>query len=862
MDYSSDSTRKEDPVRSPTLSEKQFFQNSTNQQQYQQQQKRQFPGMPSSRRDLIDNMFTYINRDLLISKIFYFFFFAAFGSLFPLMAIYFRQLGMNPTQGGILIGFRPFVEFCSAPLWGVFADKWKKGKQLLLFSLFCWVAFTLSLAFVRPPAHSCISTNSTHLFLSEPYERRRRDVTAAEENWMKPEHLIDGSALPLKKSNFDLSNDFMEGLQNQNLEAGYSNHPYLKRNDEPRPSGYHVPSDIFSNQNYQSHSISKRKRPPKHEGYEIDHSKIANKNKEQVAGLVSPRFSTIVYREDQVQQIFFVLLILIIVGEFFSAPAITLADSVTLAYLGDDVENYGRQRMFGSLGWGVAMFLVGMALDHSTTFPNHPCGTQEQGEKNYVVCFAVFSVLMSCAFITATQFNFAFQQGIMDIPLKQIASQIKEKIKETVTGRRKIDRMRLVEEDDFDYYTKDKAHIEPSIPEKPPADKLHISLGEQNDMISDTVKGQTGDGSKSFQEDTYFGKWLTVLKMLATLRYISVLFVAWFMGFGIGLIFTFLFWHLQDLGGSPTLFGVASVFNHISELLAYFLSVKFISKFGHVKVLYAGLLGNVIRFLYISLLSSPWWVLPFEFIQGLTHAAVWAACCSYITQAIPPNLRSSAQGILQGLHHGLGRGCGAVFGGILVNYIGSEVTFRAYGITCIFVLIGFFLINRFLVGAEIVLPQTTEAHRILEEASHLAPHGVPANPIARDLSSHMIKDMDLAEQKSNQSNGASQSGFYGATDSQQFLTPRPVSPGVYEQDTGSSSGNPFRRGGGGGSHTYKPEPPSRESYSGYRSGNPFNDGYQQHGNTGQRLVMDTPPRANTGMYQQQPDNWMDQSYGP
>ncbi|XP_014771110.1 major facilitator superfamily domain-containing protein 6 [Octopus bimaculoides] len=858
MDYSAGSNLKESPIRSPTLSEKQFFQNNAGnqQQQYQQQQKHQFPGMPSSKRDLIDNMFTYINRDLLISKIFYFFFFAAFGSLFPLMAVYFRQLGMNPTQGGILIGFRPFVEFCSAPLWGVFADKWKKGKQLLLFSLFCWIAFTLSLAFVRPPAHSCISTNSTHLFLSEPYERRRREVASAE-NWINPENLlIDDSALSLTESHSNSLKNFMNGLYHQDLGTSDSGGPYyIKRNDVT--GRYRDPADLFSTKEYLSHFISKRKRP-KHEGYEIDHSKIANKNKEQVAGLVSPRFSTIVYREDQVQQVFFVLLVLIVVGEFFSAPAITLADSVTLAYLGDDVENYGRQRMFGSLGWGVAMFLVGMALDHSTTFPNHPCGTQEQGEKNYVVCFAVFSVLMSCAFITATQFNFAFQQGIMDIPLKQIASQIKEKIKETVTGRRKIDRMRLVEEDDFDYYTKDKAHIEPTFQEKPPSDKLHISLGEQNDMVSDTVKGQSSGSGKTFEEETYFGKWITVLKMLANLRYMSVLFVAWFMGFGIGLIFTFLFWHLQDLGGSPTLFGVASVFNHISELLAYFLSVKFISKFGHVKVLYAGLLGNIIRFLYISLLSSPWWVLPFEFIQGLTHAAVWAACCSYITQAIPTNLRSSAQGILQGLHHGLGRGCGAVFGGILVNYIGSEVTFRAYGITCIFVLVGFFLINRFFVGAEIVLPQTTEAHRILEEASHLAPHGVPANPIARDLSSHMIKDMDLAEQKSHQSNGTTQSGFYGATENPQFLTPRPKSPGMYEQDSGVSSGNPFLRGG---NQRYQPDPVSRESYGGYRSGNPFNDSYQ-HGSSGQRLVMDAPPRANTGMYQQQPDNWMDQSYGP
>lgn len=38
---------------------------------------------------------------------------------------------------------------------------------------------------------------------------------------------------------------------------------------------------------------------------------------------------------------------------------------------------------------------------------------------------------------------------------------------------------------------------------------------------------------------------------------------------------------------------------------------------GHVRVLYAGLLGNVVRFIYISLLKSPWWVLPFELVQGM-----------------------------------------------------------------------------------------------------------------------------------------------------------------------------------------------------------------------------------------------------
>lgn len=102
------------------------------------------------------------------------------------------------------------------------------------------------------------------------------------------------------------------------------------------------------------------------------------------------------------------LLLLVIIGEFFSAPAITLADSAVITLLGEDADKYGHQRMFGSLGWGLAMFFVGIALDHSTSFPEHPC-TPHMQEKNYTICFATFSVLMGAALITATQITFKYE---------------------------------------------------------------------------------------------------------------------------------------------------------------------------------------------------------------------------------------------------------------------------------------------------------------------------------------------------------------------------------------------------------------------------------------------------------------------
>lgn len=39
-----------------------------------------------------------IPRELFFAGLFYLLYFASFGSLFPLLAVYFKQLGLNPTQ--------------------------------------------------------------------------------------------------------------------------------------------------------------------------------------------------------------------------------------------------------------------------------------------------------------------------------------------------------------------------------------------------------------------------------------------------------------------------------------------------------------------------------------------------------------------------------------------------------------------------------------------------------------------------------------------------------------------------------------------------------------------------------------------
>jgi hypothetical protein len=296
----------------------------------------------------------------------------------------------------------------------------------------------------------------------------------------------------------------------------------------------------------------------------LDVSYATNFIEEKQRNWVSPIFSSIVYRTEDIQRVFFLLLLLVVIGEFFSAPAITLADSAVITLLGEDADRYGHQRMFGSLGWGLAMFFVGIALDHSTAFPDHPCGPEQQ-EKNYSICFATFSVLMGCALMSASQINFKYPDYAEPDPEGGVKS-------DAVPSR----------EDELQNQLAAQLNL-PSLAVGPGGSAAGTAIPTAKPAEPQpSLKTQTKMFAQQLTRE--MPEWVNVFKHFKDIKCASFLFVAWYMGFGIGLIFTFLFWHLQDYGGSPTLFGVASVINHISEIFAYFFSFRLIQQVGHVKV--------------------------------------------------------------------------------------------------------------------------------------------------------------------------------------------------------------------------------------------------------------------------------------
>ena len=61
----------------------------------------------------------------------------------------------------------------------------------------------------------------------------------------------------------------------------------------------------------------------------------AHKEYEKRAEWLSPSFSNEVFDRSGVEKVFFLVLLMVVIGEFFASPAIALADSAIITSLGD-----------------------------------------------------------------------------------------------------------------------------------------------------------------------------------------------------------------------------------------------------------------------------------------------------------------------------------------------------------------------------------------------------------------------------------------------------------------------------------------------------------------------------------------------
>ena len=179
------------------------------------------------------------------------------------------------------------------------------------------------------------------------------------------------------------------------------------------------------------------------------------------------------------------------------------------------------------------------------------------------------------------------------------------------------------------------------------------------------------------------GKGSTITKVVilfASRRIIFVFcFVVFCSGFGAGVIDSFLFVRLEELGGSGTLCGVARFVTCMSEIPAFQVAGAMHKRFGTWPLLAFTQAVFVLRFICYATLRNPWLVLPVEILNGITFAITWSISCIYADLIAPEGTHSTMQALLEAMHFGLGCGTGSLAAGFIYDKGGAVSCFAWSG---------------------------------------------------------------------------------------------------------------------------------------------------------------------------------------
>lgn len=217
------------------------------------------------------------------------------------------------------------MEFVSAPFWSVVSTRFRQAKNILLMAILSWIIFTVAIGLIKPPPHSCWrEMNSTHQFIERVgYPSSTTTTTMSTTLSSSNVKVIVKRQVIKTTTSFNQSKQSINTTQRPTTLRRRKTTPtttlkYIEEDDDIESSEEDDP--INEDLPRTTMTFLPINKPPKTMGnpLSIKHTNIS---------LVKPLASSILYDEKDVRNVFMVFLLLIIVGEFFSAPAITLAVS-------------------------------------------------------------------------------------------------------------------------------------------------------------------------------------------------------------------------------------------------------------------------------------------------------------------------------------------------------------------------------------------------------------------------------------------------------------------------------------------------------------------------------------------------------
>ena len=188
--------------------------------------------------------------------------------------------------------------------------------------------------------------------------------------------------------------------------------------------------------------------------------------------------------------------------------------------------------------------------------------------------------------------------------------------------------------------------------------------------------------------------WNGLRSLLSNRRWVFFLVMVFLIGISAASVSTYLFLYMKALGAGETEIGMALSISTIGEIIMYFFAERILRRFKWRGLILIALPLYIVRLVLYSFTDSPTLILVIQLLHGFTIPAIWAAGISYVAEAAPPGLTTTAQGIFTGVLNGLGSATGAFLGGVIYQNFGPVVMFRTFAVILSITLLLFWLVEK------------------------------------------------------------------------------------------------------------------------------------------------------------------------
>ncbi|XP_062575850.1 major facilitator superfamily domain-containing protein 6-like [Saccostrea cucullata] len=334
-----------------------------------------------------------LTRSIFLCNLFSFFFSASKSCLLPFLTIYLRLLGLTATQTGFVIGAKTFSTFIFAPIWSKCAIQFHRRRLVLMIALFMMAVTYLPLTLLTnysPSMESCDSQSTQKSTPSLPVTQSPIHINSTHSlppvHSLMPKSSTVGSPVPFTTSPTTVSSTVVRTV------------PTKEKKDDEDQVLNQVKAILINTGIMEKEKVKMLTAEDIFQKY-----KLIAENKEAIDSLRKflsedekavikdflSRYGVSVRQRREIstknisdailkkihekieqakQNLFIVVLVILIVGEAFCSPVEKIADDSWFEFLEqiDDMEKYGKHRVWSSLANMFFPVIVTLVVDNTT----------------------------------------------------------------------------------------------------------------------------------------------------------------------------------------------------------------------------------------------------------------------------------------------------------------------------------------------------------------------------------------------------------------------------------------------------------------------------------------------------------------